>query len=518
MLRLTPKPGLARPFVVALALALSLVLAGGAGTASAAEQVISSAGPLTNIYLAEDLACQVDHVGDTSHEFFPPSTTPGDCGTFIWAGGEQTAANVYGHKGFADINPRLPYTPVSQTAVTGTGTNVDPFKVVTVVDVGSTGLRITQTDTYVVGNEFYRSDIEVKNSTSSDIPASLYHAGDCFLQNSDFGYGFYDASAGGIYCSVNPNNTPTGRIEGFAPQSPGSNYYESTYFNVWNAITGVPFPNTCDCETREDNGSGLSWSVTVPANGSVTRSLLSNFSPLGKTPAQIATNLTGEGKSGEKITVKEGTAVTDNATLTGTNVGTATGTVSYKVYSDNLCTAQVADAGTVTVTGGSVPPSKPETLPPGTYYWQASYSGDGSHEAASTKCGEEVLTVEGASCTTVIGSGQFRVGGEIQTVDNEVTTSGSKHVFEYAWEGRAQHLRLTKLETASCSKSATESKFTGHGKANVNGVKGYEITFTFTIAGGKTNLVLVLEKGGVVVRTFNDEPLIVTKLQRERIF
>ncbi|MDQ6811356.1 MAG: hypothetical protein M3Z95_05610 [Actinomycetota bacterium] len=134
-------------------------------------------------------------------------------------------------------------------------------------------------------------------------------------------------------------------------------------------------------------------------------------------------------------------------------------------------------------------------------------------------CTKSKLECEGGEkCTTVIGSGQFRPPGEVQTVDNEVEVGGGKHVFEYSWENRTRHLRLTKLETSECLKSPSESRFSGHGTANVNGKTGYEITFTFTISGGKTNLVLVLEKGGVVQRTFADEPLITTQLQRERIF
>jgi hypothetical protein len=34
------------------------------------------------------------------------------------------------------------------------------------------------------------------------------------------------------------------------------------------------------------------------------------------------------------------------------------------------------------------------TLKEGTYYWQATYTGDETHGAASSKCGNEVLTVE----------------------------------------------------------------------------------------------------------------------------
>ncbi|HST32174.1 MAG TPA: choice-of-anchor L domain-containing protein [Solirubrobacteraceae bacterium] len=108
---------------------------------------------------------------------------------------------------------------------------------------------------------------------------------------------------------------------------------------------------------------------------------------------QVATTLTGAGHSGEKITVPEGAAVTDHATLSGAGAAGATGTVEYRVYSDSACTKLIASAGTVSIAGGTAPPSSPQTLGLGTYYWQASYSGDASNNASTSECGAEVLTV-----------------------------------------------------------------------------------------------------------------------------
>ena len=110
-------------------------------------------------------------------------------------------------------------------------------------------------------------------------------------------------------------------------------------------------------------------------------------------PTTTTTSLSGEGKTGASISVKEGAAVTDTATISGTNAATATGTVAYKVYSDNKCTKEVASAGAVSVSGELVPASNPETLAPGTYFWQASYSGDALNEPSESECGEEQLTV-----------------------------------------------------------------------------------------------------------------------------
>ena len=111
-------------------------------------------------------------------------------------------------------------------------------------------------------------------------------------------------------------------------------------------------------------------------------------------PTQLSTSLSGGGQSGGTITVPEGTAVSDSATLSGENASTATGTVEYNVYSDNECKTLVASAGSASVSGATVPASSAETLSPGTYYWQASYSGDSHNEASKSTCGAEVETVE----------------------------------------------------------------------------------------------------------------------------
>ena len=104
-------------------------------------------------------------------------------------------------------------------------------------------------------------------------------------------------------------------------------------------------------------------------------------------PTETSTSLSGGGQSGEQITVSEGTSVTDQATLSGKNTASATGTVEYNVYSENQCKTLAASAGTVAVSGGKVPPSNPETLPAGTYYWQATYSGDKTNKGSSSRCG-----------------------------------------------------------------------------------------------------------------------------------
>jgi len=67
-------------------------------------------------------------------------------------------------------------------------------------------------------------------------------------------------------------------------------------------------PDTCDCNTLEDNSVMLSWDFTVPANGSTNVSWLTTFSPLGLSPlsttktADAATAAPGSG-DGYTITI-----------------------------------------------------------------------------------------------------------------------------------------------------------------------------------------------------------------------
>ena len=606
--------GVARRLALTISVLCLGILASSVQGAFAAE--ITSTGPLTNIGISSDLNCSVNHTGDTAGEFYGGTA----CGTFVTVGEEHygPASVPAGYAG------KPAYTPVSQTAVTGSGTSGDPYKIVTVVELGSSGLQLTETDSYVVGDESYRTDVQLHNTSASSIEAIVYRAGDCYLQNSDLGFGSVETSTGAVACVSAVEESPEvfvpgSRIEQWFPLSPGSSYYEAGYFEVWNAtVSGAAFPNSCRCTEHIDNGGGLSWNVTIPAGGSITRSNLITFSPLGHLPlattktadsasaspggadgytitisnpntsavsltaitdtlptgftytpgsttgattsdptvsaqtltwkgpisvpaeaggkagtvtlhfgvtvasapgtyfnnaggeadeftiaptgdtapvtvtggpppdTTLTTSLSGGGKSGATITVDEGTAVTDQATLSGTNAGSATGTVSYKVYSDNECKTEVADAGTVAVTAGSMPPSSPETLAPGKYYWQATYSGDENNKGSQSECGSEVETVviPTPPCTKVVGSAKvvIRKEGETerQKVENKLSTKlTDKQKLIFTWENGASKLTLTKLTSASCVVGATKKKFTGQGQVTVNGEPGWIATFYF---------------------------------------
>lgn len=251
-------------------------------TPATAYTSITSAGPLTDVFLGNELSAQVAHTGDASYEIYPPGTIPGDYGTFLLIGGVLYSPDFAGHGGTAtsSIGTYVPFSPVSQSGVMGTGTSSDPYQVTTTANVASTGLSVTQTDSYVVGNEFYRTDMVFTNSTGAPISAILYRAMDCYLGGSDSGYGF--VSGGAVGCAANANNTPPGRVEQLVPITAGNSYYEAGYSEVWAAIGAhAAFNNTCRCSENIDNGAGVSWGISVPPNGSLTVSHYTVFSPTG---------------------------------------------------------------------------------------------------------------------------------------------------------------------------------------------------------------------------------------------
>jgi len=246
---------------------------------------ISSAGPLDEIFAGVDVASQISYVTDTDYQVYPPDTIPADYGTFIVIGGTLYAPDFSGHGSTAtgSLGTYTLLTPVSQSGVTGSGSAADPYRITTVVDVGTTGLRVTQVDSYVVGEERYRTDVTLAAAAGTSVSGILYRAMDCYLAGSDDSYGMQSGTS--IGCSANPYNTPPGRIELLDPITGGNNYYQANYSEVWTAIgTHLPFNDTCRCNDYIDTGAGISWSFTVPSGGSVTYSHFSVFSPTGGAP------------------------------------------------------------------------------------------------------------------------------------------------------------------------------------------------------------------------------------------
>jgi hypothetical protein len=274
---------------ILLAGALAGLLLASSASAAVPYKAITSAGPLTSIAIGNEGSCQIAYQGDARFELYPSGATPGDCGTLIFTGGTLYAPSFGSHDGTATsgIGASTPSTAVSQSEVSGAGSAASPFKVTTVYALGTTGIRVTEVDSYVAGQEYYRTDVAMKNTGGASQSGIIYRAGDCYLQESDTGYGFVEASNNGPGCAINANNSPAARIEQWVPLTSGSAYMEDRFSTVWSAIGAhTMFPNTTQATVALDNGAGLSWPFTLAAGATQTFSHLTVFSPTGITGGQ----------------------------------------------------------------------------------------------------------------------------------------------------------------------------------------------------------------------------------------
>src|SRR6202044_80412 len=82
--------------VIAGALAVALIAAPAASAAPTPFVDIHSAGPLTDIYIGNDLSCQVRSGGFSSTEYYPNASGPGDCGTFLYLNSDTIPNPLYG--------------------------------------------------------------------------------------------------------------------------------------------------------------------------------------------------------------------------------------------------------------------------------------------------------------------------------------------------------------------------------------------------------------------------------------
>jgi hypothetical protein len=355
--------------LIGLAVVVALIAVPGAWAQSPTPSTdIHSAGPLTDVWIGSDLSCQVARTGASDYEFYPATINtsdtnngaPGDCGTFLYVSADDEGNFLYGpyfsehpestDTPFSDVDSYTPFTGGTQT-LTGSGTSASPYRLTTTIpeqqDDGSGLFTITEVDSYIIGDEYYRTDITVTNEADFDLSAILYHAGDCFVQGSDSGFGYADPSNGTTACTGYANNSPAGPLAAFSPLTTGSNYVETADTTTWDDIANDEehLPNTCDCTTSENNAAGLDWDIpSLAPDQETTFSLLTNFSAAGNTGFPLS--------------------ATGSSSFSGTPSAVVTGTMATFTDPDTLDSASdfsatinwgdgTSSSGTITGANGS---------------------------------------------------------------------------------------------------------------------------------------------------------------------
>jgi hypothetical protein len=184
--------------------------------------------------------------------------------------------------------------------------------------------------------------------------------------------------------------------------------------------------------------SNATVSITLGAAGQVDCTYTNhiNLSP------SIATTLSA-------TTVNIGDAVHDSATLSGATAN-AGGTVTYHAYAGaNTCTGTDLLNSQVTVTNGTVPDSAVfHPAAAGSYSFQATYSGDGNNNGATSVCSTEQLLVKtNPSIATTLSATSVNVG---TTVHDSATLTG-------ATSDAAGTVTYTAYSNSSCTAGARDA-------------------------------------------------------------
>jgi len=158
-------------------------------------------------------------------------------------------------------------------------------------------------------------------------------------------------------------------------------------------MDGITTLLTCDAVVTPGQVNHMKLAIADASDGFLDSAVFINAGSF-VSGTSISTQLVAGEQAGAAIEVPAGAGVVDTSELMGVNAATATGTVTYTVYSDDACTNVFADGGTVSVAAGVVPASSPVVFDePGTYYWVADYSGDAVNNPSAAPCGSETVTV-----------------------------------------------------------------------------------------------------------------------------
>ncbi len=230
--------------------------------------VIIAGSPLT-IHVGDDTSFQVynTNIPGGSGQVYPGDcTSTADMGVFADIAAALYAPNFIEHpcgSASGGIGSYTAWTPVSLSAVTGTGTALNPFTVVVVVDAGTTGLRLTMTVTYVNGASLFNSAFAFSNIGNASITWNTFFGADLYLADSDAGVPYLQPvtnAPGGQDCTAQTYTIL------FLTTTPNDRYSGNGYSTVWSEIGGGLLSNTIAAGCI-DNGAANEWDNRTLAPG-----------------------------------------------------------------------------------------------------------------------------------------------------------------------------------------------------------------------------------------------------------
>jgi hypothetical protein len=322
----------------------------------------------------------------------------------MFSSGQPSTINFRSYSGTGDPNSATNWTATSQVT-TGKLSSLAG---------GPSGLFLASQDIDAAG---HYTQVNVRKYTGSGFGPPLTIQGDTSGDNA----GRIFQTPGGRVLVAWPGPT---RTDGVTPIRLYDSSNGGTFTRVGNIAEGTPFNAIYGASIRAAAADdGLGFVSFQEFGGGNTFLRVADLTPIKSATATVTTLTTAGQAAAPKLTVGPGTPITDTATVlspAGTTATGAAGTVAYTVYSDAGCKTLVRTAGTTAVSGGKAAASLPISLPIGTWYYLAAYSGDAGNLASTSACGAEVVTVAPAS---VHVAGIIFVGGKI-IINASFNTSG----------------------------------------------------------------------------------------------
>src|SRR5438094_154275 len=236
---------------------LSLVVLGLPATATGSTTTIPGA-PMTLILLdTQGGRHQIKWNG--TREVYPNNDLNGDSGNTLFFNGTSYGFSGSATTGTVGANV---FGISSQSALLGSGTAADPWRVVTTLTTDGT-VTVTQTAYYVNGDN-YATFKWTFASTANYNGVKFFHGADAFPQAQDNGYGAYNAACNGLSASapqVGPNF-----FEEFIPVTAPSAYRETVYNTGWSAIRSGTLNDTVNTAWH-DAWLGFEWDFNLAAGG-----------------------------------------------------------------------------------------------------------------------------------------------------------------------------------------------------------------------------------------------------------
>ena len=231
----------------------------------------AAVGPLRHIFIGADGSFQVAHGSNPdSYQVSPATSALGDGGTFLGYG-YLYSPDFHDHD--STSVPELYAQAWDEHSQSAVATVDGVSRVITQLQTMGDDITLTRIDTYVHGQDCWRTDMILQNDYNTALTVRLYRSLNPLLYGDVSGYGVMRAG-GVVGVAKTAGNIPAGAVLWLIPLV-AAEYFEGDVNDLWDLLAGPSaLPDTIVNGYRIDVGMGVAWELTIPPRSVVVRSCL----------------------------------------------------------------------------------------------------------------------------------------------------------------------------------------------------------------------------------------------------